>query len=109
MQNLRNENCLVVPPINQISGDLNYLGHKTAITTLVVPLWPSTSFWPLLNTTFVEYIYDHIQALGKEVLKHGRNKNCLFGSDRFIGYMIAVCMDFMHPRSEIQTIPVCGR
>jgi len=39
-QSLLGENCLVVPPVCII---------PQAVGTLVVPLWPSSDFWPLIG------------------------------------------------------------
>ena len=52
---------------------------------LVVPVWPSAVFWPLLinaDGTFRSIIIDCLYVeLGKDVFEHGANKMSLFGSE----------------------------
>ena len=48
-QELSSENCLVVPPVSLVARVIHYLSLQKAMATLVVPLWPSSSFWPLLT------------------------------------------------------------
>ena len=43
-QELSSENCLVVPPV--ALAVIHYLSLQKTMATLVVPLWPSSSFWP---------------------------------------------------------------
>ena len=54
---------------------------------LVVQVWPSAVFWPLLmNTdgTFRFIIIDYFYVkLGKDVFEHVANKISLFGSEHF--------------------------
>ena len=53
-QELSSENCLVVPPVALAAihylAVIHYLSLQKAMATLVVPLWPSSSFWPLLTS-----------------------------------------------------------
>ena len=53
----------------------------------MVPYWPSVIFWPCIineDRSFRSYIVDFLYvAEGKQVLVHGVNKNCIFGSDNF--------------------------
>jgi hypothetical protein len=47
VQNVRGENCLVVPPVSLIPRVIHYLYPCKAIATLVVPrFWPSGSLLP---------------------------------------------------------------
>ena len=51
-QELSTENCLVVPPVSLVARVIHYLSLQKATATLVVPLWPSPSFWPLLTSKY---------------------------------------------------------
>ena len=51
-QELSSENCLVVPPVSLVARVIHYLSLQKAMATLVVPLWPSSSFWPLLTSKY---------------------------------------------------------
>ena len=76
-QSLRGENCLVVPPVGIVPHVLHYLKSQQAVGTLVVPLWPSAHFWPLITHKYNSYLVDHSVHIGKEVLTRGRNPNSL--------------------------------
>ena len=47
------ENCLVVSQVNLIHRAIRYLYTSKAVTTLVVPFWPSSHFGPLLEGNFL--------------------------------------------------------
>ena len=49
VQSLSNENCLVVPPVCLVSNTLHGMFEQKAVGSLVVPFWPSSSFWPLIS------------------------------------------------------------
>ena len=51
-QELSSENCLVVPPVALVAHVIHYLCLQKAMATLAVPLWPSSSFWPLLTSKY---------------------------------------------------------
>ena len=74
------ENCLVVPPVGIVPRVLHYLKSRQAVGTLVVPLWPSAHFWPLITLKYSSYLVAHGIHIGKEVLAHVRNPNSLLGS-----------------------------
>ena len=94
IQKLSNENCLVVPPVSIVSRTLHYLFHQKTNATVVIPLWQSANYWPLITSTFTQYIAGSQTFKGKDVLAHGRNTNSLLGSDRFQGDIIALRMVF---------------
>ncbi|CAH3166025.1 unnamed protein product, partial [Porites lobata] len=50
-QELSSENSAenLVPPVSLVACVIPYLSLQKAMATLVVPLWPSSSFWPLLT------------------------------------------------------------
>ncbi|CAH3127943.1 unnamed protein product [Porites lobata] len=65
-----------------------------AVGTLVVPLWPSAHFWPLITHKYSSYLVAHSIHIGNEVLTRGRNLNSLLGSDLFTGNIIAFRLKF---------------
>ena len=94
-QSLESENCLVVPPFHLVARAVHYLHLRVARTTIVVPLWPSSSFWPLITNKYKQFIKGHFVRNGAEALRQGRNLNSLVGSDKFIGKVIAVRLEFV--------------
>ena len=47
-QSWEGTNCLVVPPVGIFSRVLSYISLQNVSVTLVVSVWPSATFWPLL-------------------------------------------------------------
>ena len=93
-QSLRGENCLVVPKVGIVPRVLHYLKSQQAVGALVIPLWPSAHFWPLITHKYSSYLVDHSIHFGKEVLTPGRNPNSLLGSDLFTGNIVAFRLKF---------------
>ena len=86
---------IVVPPVGIIPRILHYLKSQQAVGTLVVPLWPSAHFSPLIAHKYSCYLVAHTIHIGNEVLTHGRNLNSLLGSDLFnAGNIIALRLKF---------------
>ena len=102
VQTLSNENCLAVPPISIISRAIQYLRMQEAQVTLVVPYWPSANYWPIVMSKYIQFVQDYRLFEGQQVLRHGRNKNSLLGSKRFIGQVMAVRLDFSLPGKGIE-------
>ena len=94
VQNLTNENCLVAPPLSLVGRVLHYLSIQKAKATLIVAMWPSFSFWPLLTPIYRRSIQACVRKPGYEVLKHGRNKNSLLGSRYFFADMLTIRIEF---------------
>ena len=94
VQNLANENCWAVPPVSLVAQALHYMWHQKATTTIVVPFWPSANFWPIIMSKFREFVVNYETIDGQQALKQGRNKNSIFGTDKFYGQMIAFRMNF---------------
>ena len=94
MQNLNSENFLVVPPISLVPRVLHYLSIQKARATLVVPLWPSSSFWPLITSNYGQFIKGHLIEDGAMALTHGINRNSLLGSRYFSGKVVAIKLEF---------------
>lgn len=91
--NWHGENVLLVPPVNAIGQALSHLRTCSAKGVLIAPKWPSSYFWPLLLNDFNRFIKDVQVYKGKNVLKHGFNKNSILGSPDFQGDVIAVAID----------------
>ena len=89
-----NENSLMVPPIPLISDTLNHARLCKGRGTLIVPLWPTASFWPVLMGDFEQYIADLLVVKGTSVLLQGKNTKSIFGSNSFQGKMIAIKLEF---------------
>ena len=83
VQNLQSENCLVVPPVGLIAKTLHYLSVQGAYATVVVPFWPSASFWPLITHRYRQFIKGRIQQDGATGLMLGTKLNSLSRSKRF--------------------------
>lgn len=94
VQNLKGENCLVVPPVELIVRVLHYLYVCKATATIIVPFWPSSQFWPVLVRKCVNFIVGYQLFSGRTALVHGRNTNSLLGSNRFWGDILAVRLQF---------------
>ena len=77
------ENCLVVPPVVLIARVLHYLKVQRALATLVIPFWPSSSFWPLITCTYAAAVLGYVLEDGFRALMHGRNKKFPFGIEIF--------------------------
>ena len=88
------ENSLMVPPIPLISDTLCHARLCKGRGTLIVPLWPTSSFWPVLMGDFDRYIEDILVVKGTNVLLQGKNTKSIFGSNSFQGHMIALKLDF---------------
>ena len=95
VQNLAFENCLVVPPVSLIARGLHYLSLQKARATIVIPVWPSSSFWPLLTSQYKPIMKDCFQQNGSDALTLGRNLNSFLGSVNFTGNVVAVRLEFL--------------
>ena len=58
MQSWEVEICWLVPPVYLIPRTLAYMYSQGAKGTLVVPLWKSAVFWPLLTNIYCSFIQD---------------------------------------------------
>ena len=76
-QNLKGENCLVVPPVSLIARAIHYLHVSRATATLVVPFWPSSYFWPIISRKFSRFVVDY-KCFDATALEQGRNTNSLY-------------------------------
>ena len=88
------ENALMVPPVTKIGMVLRHAELCRCKGVLVVPLWTSAVFWPMLKGEYAEFVRDFIVVKGKNVLQQGRNVNSIFGSSRFQGKVLAAKIQF---------------
>ena len=89
-QSWEGENCLVVSPVSIITRVLSYIRLQNVAVTLVVPAWPSASFWPLLWQRYSSMIKNIAIFKGNYSCCHGRALRSLIGSNNWNGYIIAV-------------------
>ena len=94
-QDLDSENCLVVPPVTLAARVIQYLSLQKVRATLVVPLWPSSAFWPLLMSKYRPFMKGCLVRNGTEALTLGRNLNSFLGSPRFTGEVVAFRFEFL--------------
>jgi len=50
---------MVVPPVSIITRVLSYIRLQNVAVTLVIPAWPSASFWPLLWQRYSSLIKEY--------------------------------------------------
>ena len=91
--NWKEEFPLLVPPVAVIGRTLEHLFRCRARGVLVVPLWKSAFYWPLLLGFFSQFVVDSLVVKGKRVLVQGRNQNSLLGSEEFESDVIALLID----------------
>ena len=86
MQSWKVENSWLVPPVYLIPRALDYMYNKGTKGTLVVPLWISAVFWPILTNVYYSFIQDLRILSMSQALIHGRNRNSILGSPTIPGY-----------------------
>ena len=84
---------MLVPPVCVAGRALLHLKLCQAKGVLVVPLWPSALYWPMLKGEFSVYIKDSMVVKGSKVLTQGHNTNSLLGSREYKGDMLALLLD----------------
>ena len=95
VQNLESKNCLLVPPVSLIARALHYLSLQKARATIVIPVWPSSSFWPLFTSQYKQFMKGCFQQNGSEALTLGRILNSFLDSVNFTGNVVAVRLEFL--------------
>ena len=94
----RGVNGLFVPPVFLIPRVLNYMKQCNAFGTLIIPCWPSASYWPMLNPTgngFIDQVINYIDLpTEKEFYTPGKSKKSLFGNTDLTFRMLALRLDF---------------
>ena len=94
-QELSSENCLVVPPVSIVARVIHYLSLQKAMATLVVPSWPSSSFWRLLTSKYLWFIKGCFTLNASQTLTLGRNLSSFLGSPRFTSEVVALRFEFL--------------
>ena len=88
------EVAIMVPPISLVPRALSQAKLCRINCTLVIPLWSSSCFWPVILNDYSSFITDILRVKGSKVLLHGRNINSIFGSGSFQGEILAINFDF---------------
>ena len=97
-QDWSSENNWLVPPISLIGKLLSHMHESKAVGTLIVPMWKSSYFWPLLcsdGVHFNSFVADWVYLSARpDLFVKGRAKNKLFGSKAFKSSCVALRLDF---------------
>lgn len=92
-----NENNWIVPPVGLVPKCINHLLICKAKGTLIVPNWPSSSFWPLIfaeGLSYKPYVVDVLEFKEIErIFVAGNNLNSLFVNGQFHGSILAIRLD----------------
>ena len=83
----------MVPPVALVAHVIHYLSLQKAMATLVAPLWPSSSFWPLLTIKYRSFIKGCFTLNASQAL--GRNLSSFLGSPRFTGDIVGLRFEFL--------------
>ncbi len=91
------ENNWLVPPIVLIGQVIKHVKASRAMATLIAPAWPSAPFWPLLFSKYSSFANMIVRYRrfhhSRDIFIQGRNKNSIFGSDKFSSDVICVRLD----------------
>ena len=103
IQSLSIKNCLVFLPACLVSKTFHYMFEQEEVGSIlmVVPFWPSSSFWLLFSRTFI-YIFfvEFIKVIsGDGISEHGLSVNALLGSKPHNGSVLSA--RFKLTRSEV--------
>ena len=92
--NWARENNWIVPPISDITRVIKHLKVCKAQGTLVIPDWPSATFWPVLFGKDSPYkdIVTHVIRFcdPTHIFVHGRNHKSLFGSVNMKSHVLCI-------------------
>ena len=94
-----NDNNYLVPTTYLVPKAIKHLQSSKGQGTLVVPFWPSASFWPFLQSyaskDFNSYVVDFkLFTQPHQCFQLGNNKSSLIGSSKFRSYILACSLDF---------------
>lgn len=90
-------NNWLVPPPRLICRTLVKLRDEKARGTLIVPVWRSAAFWPMLfcnRNTLYPFIIGYHNLFTKNVTLLGRGNNGCFGKPLLSFHMLALRVDF---------------
>lgn len=97
-ENWTGKNGWIVPPICLIARVIKHMEKCESYGTLVVPYWPSASFWPLIcpsGTYFCGAVKSYIELpTDARGYTAGRYSGDLFGKQNLKFKMLALAMDF---------------
>ena len=85
----------MVPPVSLVARVIHYLSLQKAMATLVVPSWPSSSFWRLLTSKYLWFIKGCFTLNASQTLTLGRNLSSFLSSPRFTGEVVALRFEFL--------------
>ena len=88
----KENNCLV-PPLSDIPKVISKVREEVVEGTMIVPYWPSASFWPLLKKGDIwePFVQDSmIFENGKWFIQQGSCAFSLLGSMKFTGAIMAL-------------------
>ena len=93
-QNWKTDNNWLVPPISLVAKSILHCIMCKANGTLIVPKWPSSSFWTLIfkrNLEYQPYVIDVLEfSPNQNIFIHGSNKNALLGAPDFSSEILAI-------------------
>ena len=95
-QSWEGENNFIVPPVRDIVKVIQKITVEHVKGILVLPLWKSSAFWPLLldGGGFKSFItYAEIFRDGKKWLKKGNSGYSLLGTENFASAIIVLKID----------------
>jgi len=97
-QNWKSENNWLIPPISLITKTIKHLEFFKCSVSLIIPLWKSAPFWPLLISNryqFKPFIKENLVfSKPNGFLKLGLYKKSLLGSKKFKSKIIALKIRF---------------
>ena len=85
----------MVPPVPLVARALLYPSLQKARATIVIPQWPSSSFWPLLTSKYKQFMKGCFLHNATDSLTLGRNLNSFLGSENFTGNVVALRLEFL--------------
>ena len=85
-----------VPPPKLITKCLNKIISEKAPGTLVIPMWKSAPFWPLVcqNYVFRDFVKDHRLLPQVNVIAAGKGNNGIFAEEPLKFKMVALKISF---------------
>jgi len=96
------DNNWVCPPPHLVSRTLRHMRSCCAQGTLIVPLWRSAPFWPLLTTNgshLAHFVEDWVDLLPlKTTFCMGRHSSGVFGRENLNFRVLAVRINFRSAR-----------
>ena len=92
------ENNYIVPPVSLVGKVIRHMSHFKSKGTIVVPYWPSATFWVFIKSRlneFESFIKDYeIFDDHQNCVTQGKNPKCFIGSQTFQSSILALNVDF---------------